>query len=1040
MPFDIGERPCPEDARRWHAEQQSLLLKVTSDLIRASEPGELSRKTFDHISSAFGAVVCSNYRFDPMGQRLRLEFARGIPPDKLEMAKWLELGQEYCGAVAASGRPLVADKRRIASDPNAAFVRLLGATAYACYPLKASDGRLLGTFAIAAATRESFTDDEVAWLGTITNFLAQAWERLEAEQSLRASEQRLRLSQQAAGLGYWHFDFASGTPIWSEQTRKLLGVEPAAPASKALLFSRVHPEDRSRLEEHIARSSAGRDTDHIRHLEFRVVMPNGTVRWLEDQGRVETDASGIPVRAIGVVREITARKNAEEAQARLAAIVTSSADAIIGKTLDGIVTSWNEAAEHMFGYSASEMMGQSIQRLVPSDRQPDEDMIIARLAQSECIERYETVLLAKDGRTFDASITVSPVRDSEGRTIGASKIIRDITERKRMESRLAEREALLALFVEHAPAAIAMFDVNMRYLAASRRFVSDFRLPATAELFGRSHYEIFPDVPPRWRDIHARVLAGEELSHDEDAFLRLDGRTDWCRWSMKPWRTADGRIGGALLFSEVITAEVEARRALAEGEARFRATFENAVVGIAHLAPDLRWLRVNEALCRILGYPAEELVTKSLRDITFPDDLAADLAQLERMLDGTIESYDMDKRYLRKDGSIVWGRLTVGCVRKSDGSIDYFVGVVEDITARKHAEEELRKSEERFRSSLIHSPLPIIVFDDREQILALSQSWLEETGYARDELRVVEDWTARAYGERSSKVLERIREIISTEPEAQRAELMIRTKDGRDRLWSFVSSALGTQSDGRRLFICVAQDVTERKAHEEQVHLLMREVNHRAKNMLTLVQSIARQTAARLPEDFIGRFTERIQALAANQDLLVQNQWKGVDVEDLVRAQLAYLADLVGARIAVRGPKLRLNAAAAQAIGLALHELATNAGKYGALSAEAGRVDVDWRCDGDIFAMSWTEHKGPPVSWPKRRGFGSTVIDSMVRRTVDGDIRLDYAPSGLSWSLICPAANALEPGELSKFQGKKDPGGQNSTAYPVHARLGDRLS
>jgi two-component sensor histidine kinase len=256
--------------------------------------------------------------------------------------------------------------------------------------------------------------------------------------------------------------------------------------------------------------------------------------------------------------------------------------------------------------------------------------------------------------------------------------------------------------------------------------------------------------------------------------------------------------------------------------------------------------------------------------------------------------------------------------------------------------------------------------------------------------------------------LEHIRRIISGEPQPQLTEMTIRTKDGRDRLWSFVCSALGTESYGRRLFLCVAQDVTERKAHEEQVDLLMHEVNHRAKNMLSLVQAIARQTAAREPEHFIGRFTERIQALAANQDLLVRSAWHGVDIEALARAQLAHFADLVGSRIAVRGPNLRLNAIAAQAIGLALHELATNAGKYGALSGKDGRVDVSWRLDGGIFVMSWTERNGPPVSQPERRGFGSTVVDAMAKRTVDGEVELDYAPSGLVWRLTCPAANVLE--------------------------------
>jgi two-component sensor histidine kinase len=173
---------------------------------------------------------------------------------------------------------------------------------------------------------------------------------------------------------------------------------------------------------------------------------------------------------------------------------------------------------------------------------------------------------------------------------------------------------------------------------------------------------------------------------------------------------------------------------------------------------------------------------------------------------------------------------------------------------------------------------------------------------------------------------------------------MIRTKDGRDRVWTFVASALGTQSDGRHVYVTVAQDVTERRAHEQQVQLLLREVNHRAKNMLSLVHAIARQTASREPEDFIGRFSERIQALAANQDLLVQNEWQGVDAGDLVRAQLTPFADLIGSRITLNGPKLRLNAAAAQGIGLALHELVTNASKYGVLLTDRGRADIGCVC------------------------------------------------------------------------------------------------
>ncbi len=215
-----------------------------------------------------------------------------------------------------------------------------------------------------------------------------------------------------------------------------------------------------------------------------------------------------------------------------------------------------------------------------------------------------------------------------------------------------------------------------------------------------------------------------------------------------------------------------------------------------------------------------------------------------------------------------------------------------------------------------------------------------------------------------------------------------------------------------------AQDITERKEREEKEHLLMREINHRAKNMLSVVDAIAHQTATRNPEDFIERFSERIQALSANQDLLVRNEWNGVEIADLVRAQLAHFADLIGSRIAMHGPKLRLNPASAQAIGLALHELATNAGKYGALSTDTGRVEVSWGTDGDTLTISWTERDGPPVSAPKRRGFGTVVMEAMAARSVNGKVDLDYAPSGLTWRLACPAADALEPREREQISGE----------------------
>jgi PAS domain S-box-containing protein len=224
--------------------------------------------------------------------------------------------------------------------------------------------------------------------------------------------------------------------------------------------------------------------------------------------------------------------------------------------------------------------------------------------------------------------------------------------------------------------------------------------------------------------------------------------------------------------------------------------------------------------------------------------------------------------------------------------------------------------------------------------------------------------------------------------------------------------SLGPSGEPERL-TGVCMDVTERKSREEQVQLLMHEVNHRSKNMLSLVQAVARQTSFSDPKDFLQRFSSRVSALAASQDLLVQSAWRGVDMRQLVASQLAHFQDLIGNRIHVEGPEVRLASSAAQNLGMALHELGTNAGKYGALSDGRGEVHVAWslRSEGasQRLRMRWVERGGPHVSLPPRRGFGSTVIETMVRRGLDADVTLEFAPAGIDWQIDCPAEKVLEP-------------------------------
>ena len=316
----------------------------------------------------------------------------------------------------------------------------------------------------------------------------------------------------------------------------------------------------------------------------------------------------------------------------------------------------------------------------------------------------------------------------------------------------------------------------------------------------------------------------------------------------------------------------------------FRATFENAPIGIAHIAIDGAWLRVNQKLHVILGYRNGELLGKTFLDMTHPDDIPADLAHRQGLLSGEVESYEMEKRYIRKNSSVVWCNLTVGCVRLSDGSIDYFVSAVEDISTRKRA--------------------------------------------------------------------------------------------------------------------------------EEQIKLLMGEVNHRSKNLLTVVLAIAQHTAQNGdPATFTARLSQRIQGLSASQDLLVQNDWHSVGLLELVHSQLAHFKDLIGHRIFIEGPPARFTAMAAQYIGMALHELSTNASKYGALSNGEGKANITWAISSGgepLFALHWHEAGGPEIEAPVRTGFGRLVLVRMVEAAVGGTVNLDYKQSGLSWSLTSPADKILE--------------------------------
>jgi PAS domain S-box-containing protein len=220
--------------------------------------------------------------------------------------------------------------------------------------------------------------------------------------------------------------------------------------------------------------------------------------------------------------------------------------------------------------------------------------------------------------------------------------------------------------------------------------------------------------------------------------------------------------------------------------------------------------------------------------------------------------------------------------------------------------------------------------------------------------------------------------------------------------------------DGRAVRIVgTARDITGRKHREQHVRTLLRELVHRSKNLLAVVQAMSRQTATGTVsiEEFQRKFSARLQALSMAHDLLISQDWRGAAMHDLVRAQIAYCLEVgageVGAHASVEGPKVLLKPEAAQNIGLALHELTANALTYGALSTPGGSVALSWRIEAGRFFLIWRESGGPEVTPPPRAGFGHKVMRRLVAQALDGSATLDFPPEGFVWTLTAPVSSIV---------------------------------
>jgi PAS domain S-box-containing protein len=619
----------------------------------------------------------------------------------------------------------------------------------------------------------------------------------------------------------------------------------------------------------------------------------------------------------------------------------------------------------------------------------------------------------------------TPLRDEAGDTLGFYCSATETTGQVLAQAAFREGEDRLRFLTERA-------EVGYWY----KEFEPD-RLewsPLCRRLFGVAEHEplsyerflaaVHPDDRERVdRAVRACLKAGGESDYDIEYRSRTPDGT--IRWIHSKGGTVfeDGRPIRMAGISLDVTEHKTAGEALRQSEMRYRHLVEQMTDGLFVANSEGRYIDVSPPGCAMLQMTLDEVLGKRITDVIAPEERSRLDPEIARFDDGGVHTSEW--RFRRKDGSEFIGEVTGR--RLPNGNLQ---AVLRDISERKRAEKQLRESEERERrrrqeleATLAVIPVAVLIAEDKEctritgnaagyKLLKIPEG-MNVSKSAPEDVRPTNYETYSATGEPLSADQLPMQQAAATGMSIQGAEHELRFADGDHKHLLGNALPLFDAAGEVRGALGAFLDITERRHQEERIKLLLREVNHRSKNMLALVQAIARQTVAANPEDFLESFSERVQALARSQDLLVGADWKGVELAELVRLQLAHFGGLIGSGITIEGPSLLVSASAAQTLGMAIHELATNAGKYGALSVPEGRVAIVWRLEscgagGGTFSISWREQDGPPVAPPSRNGFGSIVIGRLAESSLDAEVDLEFAETGLSWRLRCPAEGMLE--------------------------------
>lgn len=524
--------------------------------------------------------------------------------------------------------------------------------------------------------------------------------RERARRSASLGEERLRLALDAAAAGIWEWDPQSGQSVWSPEVWNVYGVPPhSVQPSYEAWRELVHPDDRASAE--AAVQEAVRSGTEL-NMQHRVVDGHGNQRWVLCQGRMLRNVEGRAVRFFGIVLDITARKKDEEALRESDAQFRTLANAIPQlcwiANADGWTSWYNQRWYEYTGTTPERMKGWGWQQVHDPAALP---AVLDRWKSSIATgDPFDMVfpLRRADGVMRPFLTRIMPVHDRDGRVAGWFGTNTDITEQRQVEQALRESEELLKTFVRYVPAAVAMLDSDMRYVQVSDRWCADYAL-RSEDIVGRLHYEIFPDIPDHWKEIHRRCLAGETLRRDEDRWERAHGETTWLHWEIRPWGERNGKPEGVLIFTEDITARKRIEATLRESEATIRTLLETAAQAIVAVDTGGAVVLANRMAEEMFGYGPGELLAIPLESLVperFRTRHVSHRAGFANNSRTRPMGIGLDLHGLRKDGAEFPIEVSLSTVGTSRGPLS--VAFVSDITLRKQAETSLRNSERELRA------------------------------------------------------------------------------------------------------------------------------------------------------------------------------------------------------------------------------------------------------------------------------------------------------------------------------------------------------